>query len=351
MRTDLKNFRSAAVRLAAALFLILGCNAFPVAALASELLLNRSFEDPVVPAEGNNFYATIADWTVQDVVPATSMPFNVIRPGPGYANNPGATPAGGGIQYLDINSASGVLHQTVTVTALGMVTIRGWFSVRDYQQTLGGMTVQLRDVSSNAIVGSASVSFDATEPIGLWKEAVALNLPVTAGAYVFEVVIPNNANFDLASAVYAPALSVTKSSTAYQDPVYGTTNPKLIPGGVAAYTIAVSSPADYTVSSNTLSIVDATPAGMALVVADTGGPSSGPVSFTGGSSALTLGYSGLSSNADNIDFSADHGFSWTYAPSPGSNGSDPAVTNVRVRPQGAMAPSSTFSIGLRYVIQ
>ena len=88
-------------------------------AAAQQLLQNRSFESPSTPANGNNFYTTIANWTLINVSPAQAQPFNVIRPWSGYANNPTATPTGGGAQYFDVNSASGDLRQTVTVPGPG----------------------------------------------------------------------------------------------------------------------------------------------------------------------------------------------------------------------------------------
>lgn len=335
-------------RLGALLLATIWLAALPVS--AGELLLNRSFETPTAPAEGNNFYAAIPDWAVLDVVPANSESFNIIRPGPGYTNNPQATPAGGGSQYLDVNAASGTLRQPLYVNSAGMITLSGWFSVRDTAQTLTGMVIRLRD-SANNVVASASVAFDASEPIGLWKQAFASSVPVAAGSYIFEAEIPNNANFDLASAIYDPPLAISKSSYGLQDPVSGSTNPKFIPGGVAAYVISVSSPPGYAVDGNTLAITDTTPANLALIVADVGETGSGPVDFAGGGSTLTFGYDGLGSVADNVDFSDNHGVSWEYAPVPGIDGSDPAVTHVRVYPQGKMSPGSSFSIVLRYIIK
>jgi hypothetical protein len=167
------------VRLAPALF----CCA-PVTAQAQELLQNRSFESPVVPADGNNFYASIPNWTVFSVSPAQALPWNVIRPWSGYGGNPTMTPSGGGIQYLDINSAAGTIRQTVTIPSQGMIDFSGWFSVRDFSQALTGINIKIRD-PGGVIVGTVSTSFVASDPIGLWKQASAANLPVGPGTYIF----------------------------------------------------------------------------------------------------------------------------------------------------------------------
>ena len=315
-------------------------------AAAQELLLNRSFETPVAPANGNNFYTTIANWTVINVTPAQAQPFNVIKPWTGYAGNPTAPPTGGGTQYLDVNAASGDLRQSVTVGAPGMLDFSGWFSVRDSQQALSGLTINVRN-SGGTVIATATTSFLATDPIGLWKQVSGANVPVTAGTYTFEAVVPNPANFDLASLVFKPALAVTKTSVPYSDPVNGTTSPKLIPGAVAEYTISATSPAAYTVASNTIVVTDPTPANMELVVNTAGGPAA----FTAGATGLTYAFTSLASTTDRIDFSNTNGATWTYTPVANANGTDPAVTNIRLRPQGTMAASSTFSFRVRYRIK
>jgi hypothetical protein len=328
---------------------VLAALALPQSVSAQELLVNGSYESPVVPANGNNFYVTIPGWTIFSISPARPQPWNVIRPWSGYSGNPTVPPTGGGIQYLDINSAAGTIRQTVTVPSQGMVDFGGWFSVRDFSQALTGLTIRIRE-ANGTVISSASTSFVATDPIGLWKRAGANNVPVSAGTYIFEVEIPDFGNFDLATMVFKPTLSVTKSSAAFSDPVNGTTNPKLIPGGIAEYTITVASPSSYAVSSNSLAISDATPVNSQLIVADFGGAGSGPAAFAAGASGLTYSFASLASTSDSIQFSNNNGLSWTYAPSPNANGADSAVTNVRIQPQGTMAAGSSASVRLRYLV-
>jgi trimeric autotransporter adhesin len=322
----------------------------PATANAQELLLNRSFETPVTPANGNNFYTTIPDWTVINVTPAAAQPFNVVRPFAGYANNPTVTPTGGGVQYLDINSASGSIRQTITLPSNGMIDISGWFSIRDFQQALTGLNINIR-TTGGTLVATTSTSFAATDPLGLWKQAASANIPLAAGSYIFEVDIPNFANVDLFSAVFKPALAVTKTSLPFSDPSNGTTNPKLIPGGITEYTISATAPASYSVSAGTVVIVDATPANTDLVVTDIGGAGSGPTAFNAGTSGMAYSFSGLGNAGDDIDFSNNGGTSWTYAPTANGNGVDPAVTHVRLRPRLTMAAGSTIAFRLRYRIR
>lgn len=344
MRSVLRIFR---LLLAIVVACMLGV---PVAARAQELLLNRSFETPVAPLQGNNFYATIPNWTIFSIAPAQALPWNIVVPSASYAGNPSAPPTGGGIQYLDIHSAAGTIRQTVTVPSQGMVDVSGWFSVRDFPQALGGMTINIRD-SGGVLVGTASTSFAATDPTGLWKQAATANIPVFAGTYIFEVVIPDYGNFDLASMVFKPAPTVTKTGVAYSDPVNGTVNPKQIPGGITEYSISATIPASYSVTSNSIIVSDGTPANLDLIVADIGAVGSGPSAFVPGTTGLSYSFTSLASAADNIDFSNDGGATWTYTPVVNAFGADSAVTNVRMKPQGTMAASSTFTFRLRYRVR
>ncbi len=328
--------------------LALAVLALPAMASAQELLANPSFESALspTPVNGNNFYASIPNWTVVNVFPAQASPWNIIRPHAGYANNPTATPSGGGVLYLDINSASGSIRQSVTIPSQGMVDFSGWFSVRDFSQILTGLNINIRN-SSNVVVATSSTSFAAADPIGLWKLASASNIPLAAGTYTFEVDIPNYANFDLASLVFKPSLNVGKISSTISDGV-STANPKSLPGAVMEYTLSAISPSSYSVTANSLTLTDATPANMALIVSDIGGAGSGPAAFTAGSAGLTYTFTSLGSATDDIEFSNNGGASWIYTPVIGANGTDPAVTTIRLRPKGTMAASSTLIFKLRY---
>lgn len=331
-----------------AVFVAPGLCAAP--AHAQELLSNRSFETPVTPANGNNFYTTIPDWTIVNVNPANATPFNVVRPWAGYTGNPTTPPTDGGVQYFDVNAAAGDLRQIVTVPADGMLDFSGYFSVRDNQQALSGLTINIRN-AGGTIIAAANTSFLASDPIGLWKEVSGANVPVTAGTYIFEASIPNPANFDLASLVFKPALTLTKISAPYSDPENGTTDPKLIPGGIVEYTIGATSPPSYSVTSNSVVLTDPTPPGTDLVITDIGGAGNGPAEFTAGGTGLSYGFVALGSAADDIDFSNNGGATWTYTPVADANGVDDAVTNIRLRPQGAMAANSSFSFRVRYRVR
>ena len=317
---------------------------------AQELLTNRSYESPVAPNLGNNFYTSIPGWTILTVTPAQSMPWNLVRPSTSYAGNPSTPPTGGGVQYLDINSASATIRQSVTIPEAGVINFSGWFSVRDFPQALSGLNIRIRQ-SNGTIIATASTSFAASDPIGVWRLASGANISVSAGSYIFEVDIPNFANFDLASMVFTPFMKVTKTSAAYSDPANGLINPKMIPGGLVEYTITLDAPANGSFAGNSIVVTDMTPPGLQLVVRDFAASGTGPAAFNPGSSGLTYVFSGLSSTSDSIEFSNNNGLSWTYVPIVNANGTDPSVTGVRVRPQGSMTSGTSATLRMRYRVQ
>ena len=232
-------------------------------AMAQELLTNPSFETITglspAPVNGNNFYANPPGWTV---TPANTA--NLVKPWSGYAGNPSAPPTGGGIYYFDLNSGGviGTVNQSVTLATPGVFNVSAWFSVRDFPQALTGCTVNILN-SANAVVATASVSFAATDPIGLWKQALVSNVGLAAGTYTFQIVQPDFANVDLASLYRLPPLTITKTSSVVSDPVLGTASPKSIPGSVVTYCILATNTAGYTASSVVIS--DTLPANLTYI--------------------------------------------------------------------------------------
>ncbi|WEK00050.1 MAG: protein CsuE [Candidatus Sphingomonas phytovorans] len=145
----------------------------------------------------------------------------------------------------------------------------------------------------------------------------------------------------------------TISSLTTWDGTNGTSRPKTIPGSRRRLTAAVSNPDIVPLDTGTLAIIVPTPAG-SLVALDGDGTSSGTVfSLTEGSpaSTVTLRYGGPSDGTDDVDFSSDGAISWTYTPIAGNPASEGAVTHVRIRPEGAMAKQSSFSVSLPYLLK
>ena len=149
---------------------------------------------------------------------------------------------------------------------------------------------------------------------------------------------------------YVLPLTIAKTSVPYSDPQNGTTNPKLIPGSFANYSLTVSAPTGTQATGNSVVVIDALPANLALFVGNYA-PGSGPVAFTAGSSGLTYTYASLSSASDDISFSNNNGVSYGYTPVANANGVDTNVTHIRINPKGSMAPGSSFTINLRAMVE
>lgn len=207
------------------------------------------------------------------------------------------------------------------------VTVRAGDTVTLPAETWGGGAVA---ALYNASVECAGGSPLASGPTGRTLTIAGSTTPTTC-TYTNAYVLP---------------LAIAKTSLAYSDPVNGTANPKLIPGGLATYTLTVSAPAGTQATAGSVVVTDAVPANLALFVG-TFAPGPGPVRFAAGASGLSYAFTSLASTADSLEFSNDGGASWAYVPTPDVHGVDPAVTHVRVRPQGAMAPGSSFAIELR----
>lgn len=149
-------------------------------------------------------------------------------------------------------------------------------------------------------------------------------------------------------------LTIIKLSMVKSDPFNGTSNPKAIPGAVVEYQMVLTNPAPDAIDDGSLVVTDPVPGPVDLRVADIAGVNSGPVLFSDGvpSSGLTYTFSGLGSTTDDVDFSNDNGATWNYVPSPVANGTDPAVTDIRIRPQGAFAPNNAqFTLRFRVVVE
>lgn len=155
-----------------------------------------------------------------------------------------------------------------------------------------------------------------------------------------------------------PSLMLLKTVQVYSDPLNGVTNPKFIPGALAGYTITAVNSGTGPVDNNALFITDSIPANTALFVNDLGAPGSGPVAFAQGatSSGLTYTFGGLGSAADDLDFFGGATPAWGYVPTPGADGCDPLVQQIRVNPKGAFvgsptAPNPSFNVQFRVCVK
>jgi hypothetical protein len=184
-----------------------------------------------------------------------------------------------------------------------------------------------------------------------------VQMPSTAGTYtnsaraIFGTA--TTATVSASFSVLTPApLTMVKSSQASTDPFNGAVNPKLIPGARVAYTVTIANPNAFAATPDSILIVDPTPARLSPFVSNISGSSGGPLRFQDGATAsgLTYTFTSLSSTTDDIDFSQDGGTTWTYVPTLNSSGADPLVNRIRIRPKGAMAANSSFSLLFGYIV-
>lgn len=315
-----------------------------------EVLVNGSFENPVVP-QGNNFLHSLEGWSISadthPVDPANGS-FNVIRPNGAYGTGPSMPPTGGGSQYLDIVDSGGIIRQDVTLNRKGTIQISAAFSQRDYAQSIDRAIVRVRD-DAGRIVSEASTTFDGSYPLDTWRMASAFEVAVEPGTYHVEVDIANAVNVDMVSLLYRPEpagiLTMEKTVRTVGDPYNRTNNPKAIPGAFVSYTINVRNEGDGDVDADTQVLHDPTPENMTMAFSDRF-----PISFQADTSGMTLRYSGASDSTDDVEFSMDGGTSWNYTPRGGNSG-DPNVTNVRFKPKGVMKAGTAYAVKITYLVR
>jgi uncharacterized repeat protein (TIGR01451 family) len=134
------------------------------------------------------------------------------------------------------------------------------------------------------------------------------------------------------------------------DPVNSTNQPKAIPGALIEYLISVSNTGASDADNNSVEVVDSGPGEAKFCQL---GRVGGPVVFSdpAGNSGLTYSFINLASIADSLDFSNDFGTTWSHAPVADADGCDTAITDFRVRPNGAFAAGRSFSLRVRYIIE
>ncbi len=147
-----------------------------------------------------------------------------------------------------------------------------------------------------------------------------------------------------------PVTLVVDPGTATWNPVE-ISNPKAIPGSKRRMMLTLANPDIVPIDSNTLSVVMPVPA-QGVIALDGDGTGGAVVQTVDGSttSTLTLSYVASTSTTDNVEFSTN-GVTWTYAPVAGNAASQSAVTHVRFKPQGAMAPASSYAISIPYSLK
>lgn len=218
--------------------------------------------------------------------------------------------------YADVGSA------TVTLTdSKGAVKLNG-----------GAMTAKTHDTATQTFEYSYILPNDAAA--GSWTALVTGN-EGTEGT----VSDTGSSSFN----VGGPELLILKAVTAVADPVEGTANAKALPGATMEYSVTVSNNGGGPADGNSLVVTDPIAPNTKFVL--------GSVAFIDGATS-----SGLTVGASDISYSDDGGATWTYVPVDDGTGTDPAVTDIRISPEGAMVGKTTatapsFTISFRVLIK
>lgn len=146
-------------------------------------------------------------------------------------------------------------------------------------------------------------------------------------------------------------VTVTTSSQIISDGI-SFKNPKSIPSAVIDFTTQVANRSLLPQLPEALFVTNQVPTQLILYVGDLAGAGSGPVDFKQGTlpSQLTCTFGGIADGTDCLEFSNNDGATFSYQPLPDADGYDAAVTHIRIRPQGLMAPAllQPSSFVLRY---
>lgn len=271
----------------------------------------------------------------------------------------GATLVPGVYCYSSTLENSGIL----TLDAQGNPNAVWVFRIESTLTTASGSSVLMINGGQNSNVfwqvGSSATLNTNTTLIGniLALTSITLN----AGTTVSGRVLARNGTVTLDTntvSVPLPSITIAKSVVAYSDPANGTSSPKAIPGSEMLYTITMTNSGNGAVDNDTTVVTDPIPANTALYVGDINGAGSGPVHFTDGTpvSGLTYTFTALGNMVDDVDFSNDSGATWVYVPTPGADGCDPLVTNLRIIPKGtfvgnATPPSPSLSLNFRVCVK
>jgi uncharacterized repeat protein (TIGR01451 family) len=218
---------------------------------------------------------------------------------------------------------------------------------------VANVSIDILDDANNAVVANQPMAFIAGLGGAAARYEYVYALPVNgSGTWTYRVTAvegtegvvthERSATFSLSR----PLLTITKSVTVESDPANGSINPKAIPGAFMVYTVTVANAGTAAVDSDSVNVRDVLPSEAALYVDNSSGD---PIVFADGvpPSGLTFDY------ATAVSYSSQPGGGapFDYLPIPDAAGFDPAVTGIRITPQGALAGSTgsgTPEFTLRY---
>ncbi len=153
--------------------------------------------------------------------------------------------------------------------------------------------------------------------------------------------------------VAAQDMTIALSSITTWDSVNGTGRPLALPGSKGRTSLVVRNPDLVALDDGSIAVIYKVPAKTSIALDGDGTTSPTVIGFTDGSpaSGAALTYAAPGSTSDDVDFSADNGGSWTYAPTAGNRASEAQITQVRFRPRGAMKAASSFTLTFPFLVR
>jgi uncharacterized repeat protein (TIGR01451 family) len=202
--------------------------------------------------------------------------------------------------------------------------------------------------NDGSVAGQPTYTILASDPLGAnWRVRVfapdaSTSTIGAANGLVHRPTLPNTpsvqANFynidEQLFTVSVTTLQISKAVVTLRDPVNAAVQPKAIAGAWLQYTVTVTNPGPSAIDANTVVVLDPLPTTVALCVTVACSGAATPLRFDDSTSPVPTG---LTFNyATNVTYSTN-GTSFTYVPQPDANGFDPAITHVRIAPDGTMS--------------
>lgn len=356
--SGLTNGRTVTVTLSNSVLGTLASTSNSVPATAGVVIFNLSLGSAVTAPVGSTFALTVTNTTGTTNRTVTLSPY-----------------VGSNFSLINLNSATVINVDSVqpynAAYSGGVVTtsfIRGntvylRSVVSDpfgsFDITAANLT--LLDPSGSAVLSNVAMTqvADSGAATKTYQYAYAIPANASAGVWTARVVANEGTEgtiTDLGVGTFTvtipmPTLNVSKVSSVVWDPVNLNSNPKRIPGSIVSYTITVSNSGTGSVDASSLVITDVVPDNTRLCVTNVA--PCAVIQFNDGSPSSGLSYTSANSSYSS---SVGGGAPFSYTPAAIADGTDAAVTGLRIAPTGSLAGKSTgsdpsFSITFRVKVK
>jgi hypothetical protein len=277
------------------------------------------------------------------------------------ANSVTATVSSANNFLLKLAGQAGGVTYTLAAGPNGATPITQGATVQYYSTTLLGLLgLSLTGPFTLPIYAQATAS--TALPVGTYTDTLTitwhwnictLGVAVCLGNDTDPVTPLTTSTVKLQIEVAPKPMTISISSLLQSDPIDSASVPKSIPGAITKYTMSVKNNDTVAVNSGTVALNAPTPSNSYFVVTSPLQTVATKITLVDGSpaSGLTLDYTSPSSPGTGVTFSSDGGSSWGYAPVANGRGVDPLVTNVMIKPQGAMAAGGVANLNLFYMVR